>query len=144
MGRSPCLAPRSLILTLGTSLTRTGESYKKAKCWKGKTRSRCVKTKTSLPKRQSSHHTNSYSNIRFPAPCVCDTRQCYEGRGSCEQGRFCCSSETGICRLPPCVHPGSLEKLNLWFTQSVGRTRPAGMHTGRGTGRHRLYPHQLW
>lgn len=38
MGRSPCWAPRSLILTLGTSQTRTEESYKKVRYWKRKTK----------------------------------------------------------------------------------------------------------
>ena len=100
MERSLCLAPRSSILMLGTSLTRTEESYKKVKYWKRKTQRNGVKINTILPKKAKLilyKFLLQYSLCSTPHVWHQTTSHI---RGTCEQSRSCCSSHWGISRLP--------------------------------------------
>ena len=126
MGRSPCWAPRSLILTLGTSQTRTEESYKKVRYWKRKTQSEGVKINTTVRKRQSLRSINSYYDIHFPILPTHDIRQCYKAGGAVNRAGPAAAMIWGTGSLPPWAagkfSQSSERKINPWFAQWVLRT----------------------
>lgn len=121
MGRSPCWAPRSSILTLGTSQTRTEESYKKARYWKRKNTTQGCENQHNYTKKAKLRSINSYYDIHFPVLPTHDSRQCYKAGGAVNRAGPAAVMIWATGRLPPWAagkfSQSSERKINPWFAQ---------------------------